>query len=75
MKTIERKCHTSYRVPGYKGMGFMWNNGNRIGASVEHKQFLPQGAKQDPTHDSYWMIKNPTPAQVEQFLNTMKAKT
>ena len=73
MKVIHRVQHTSFRVAGKSGQGFLWRNGNSLGASADHKRFLPKGATQDEFNPSYWSIRNPTPLQIGVFLSTLSA--
>ncbi len=62
---------TKFIKDGFKGLITIRHTGTCIAASGEHKQFLPAGATQDETNDSYYSIRNPTPAQIRETMRNL----
>ncbi len=71
MNIYNNTKETNFIKKGFSGRSAIWHTGNCIAASMEHKQFLPTGATQDEFNPSYYSIRNPTTAQIMEFIKNI----
>lgn len=66
MEIYNRVIETSFKVEGLKGKISIENTGAWISASVDCKQFIPDG-KPAKHHNSYIDIQKPTAKQIAEI--------